>query len=587
MAEKMDAIVKERKPESDILKKIITKIKFGYLICILFYLVLSVTVIALTRLVEKSITRLENECKYDTTDTTKNQVLCNFNLVLKQVFIPRFNGNNIEYYKLSTTMDKDNTPAMNNSRSPYQSSVFSTSIDRKANTGNAIIHGKSLKPRTHYKNVMKHEIQNVTGSVSLQNMTSLVEETSLATLLNQYLTQPTTSCKRLARIGGRSCLGAYDGTKLVCMDNDVRPRPTNCLVYSFGVGNDFSFDSCMQDYGCEVHSFDHDNDHEIYDYRQGPHAFFHKARIGYKDGYFETCQQSQYGLHCEKSLRYYTIAKIRGILGHETRNVDYFKMDIEGSEWFVLGNIMHNSTLFQQTKQIALEIHLDGLNRQALQQGKHEMLRSYLSIFSDLEELGFSVAAYEENELQPHYSKVDGTTMSIYAEVLLLKRAQYNREKKLLHGLQTTTDQEKVDSGDELAFAELITHIVECQRANPGGIVFKLADLCLLYERRLSDFSSAAIKAAENVRKEMSQHKVQFTGTLKPELISEAIPDTLLELVSMIEHGPDIESQIENGVTDSDLAIAQLLVFHYHKKGAKYSSIWQKSIMPSHPLGQL
>ncbi|XP_064120375.1 uncharacterized protein LOC135225018 isoform X2 [Macrobrachium nipponense] len=206
------------------------------------------------------------------------------------------------------------------------------------------------------------------------------------------------------------------------MDSDVRPQPTGCLVYSFGVGNDFSFDNCMQDYGCEVHSFDHDDDHEIYDYRQGPLAFFHKARIGHKDGYYRTCEESQYGLKCEPSLRYYTMATIRRMLHHDTRNVDYLKMDIEGAEWFVLGDIIHNSTVLQQTRQIALEIHLDEVNRQTSEEELQETLKSYLSVFSDLQKLGFAVAAFEENGMRPIYSRIDGTLLSIYAEILLLKR---------------------------------------------------------------------------------------------------------------------------------------------------------------------
>ncbi|XP_066979609.1 probable methyltransferase-like protein 24 isoform X2 [Macrobrachium rosenbergii] len=212
------------------------------------------------------------------------------------------------------------------------------------------------------------------------------------------------------------------------MDDDVRPKPTDCLVYSFGVGNDFSFDNCMQDYGCEVHSFDHDDDHEVYDYRQGPLAFFHKARIGYKDGYFRACEESQYGLKCEPSLRYYTIATIQRMLNHDARNLDYLKMDIEGSEWFVLGDIIHNSTLLQQTKQIALEIHMDEVNRQTSEEGMQKLLNKYLSVFSDLQKLGFALAAFEENGMRPIYSQIDGTFLSIYAEILLLKR---NEDMKL------------------------------------------------------------------------------------------------------------------------------------------------------------
>lgn len=40
----------------------------------------------------------------------------------------------------------------------------------------------------------------------------------------------------------------------------------------------------------------------------------------------------------------------------------------------------------------------------------------------------------------------------------------------------------------------------------------------------------------------------------------------------MIEHEPDIKSQIENGLTKSDYAIAQLLYFNSHKKRNKNSN---------------
>ena len=51
--------------------------------------------------------------------------------------------------------------------------------------------------------------------------------------------------------------------------------------------------------------------------------------------------------------------------------------------------------------------------------------------------------------------------------------------------------------------------------------------------------------------------------------IEAEVPPGLLELVSMIEHGPDIKSQIANGVTKSDQAIAQLLQYNCHKKVPK------------------
>ena len=44
----------------------------------------------------------------------------------------------------------------------------------------------------------------------------------------------------------------------------------------------------------------------------------------------------------------------------------------------------------------------------------------------------------------------------------------------------------------------------------------------------------------------------------------------------MIEYGPDIESQLENGVTTSDQDIAQLLQFNCHRKVPKDSALSQR-----------
>ena len=53
----------------------------------------------------------------------------------------------------------------------------------------------------------------------------------------------------------------------------------------------------------------------------------------------------------------------------------------------------------------------------------------------------------------------------------------------------------------------------------------------------------------ELVRREMLQHSVRFQGTFDERDFQASVPQSLLELVAMIEHGPDIESQQENGVT--------------------------------------
>ena len=175
----------------------------------------------------------------------------------------------------------------------------------------------------------------------------------------------------------------------------------------------------------------------------------------------------------------------------------------------------------------------------------------------------------------------------------------------------------------QIVFAELVTHVVETQRGSTGGVVFKLADLCNLYESRLKQFETNSTfnrtrlknkllskipelkpfhkgrevllvfekdvgpalvsacdytdamhlaKASEIVRREIFAEQNKFCGHFDRDSVVDSVPLCLVELVSMIEHGPDIKSQIENGLAKSDFAIAQLLYFNSHKKGTKNTS---------------
>ena len=75
--------------------------------------------------------------------------------------------------------------------------------------------------------------------------------------VRQYLHWPNSSAcyvtndfgGQIVRFNGRV---AIDGQKTVCMDDAVVPRPGKCLVYSFGINNEWSFDELMEEYGCQV-----------------------------------------------------------------------------------------------------------------------------------------------------------------------------------------------------------------------------------------------------------------------------------------------------------------------------------------------
>ena len=123
-----------------------------------------------------------------------------------------------------------------------------------------------------------------------------------------------TSCSVSYDFGGRvltyNKVTAIDGQKTVCMDAGVRPEPNRCVVYSFGINNDWSFDDMFgkvpianplhkasffrptsaslgflgffsRKYGCDVYAFDPSMN--VKDHRRSKRVLFYQTGLGTKD----------------------------------------------------------------------------------------------------------------------------------------------------------------------------------------------------------------------------------------------------------------------------------------------------------------
>ena len=97
-------------------------------------------------------------------------------------------------------------------------------------------------------------------SIKAETMTG--EEAKL--IMQQVLSFPLQGvCQVLKRIGGqwldrRSYDGfasQVDGDKFICIDNIVDDSP--CLIYSFGINHDWTFEDKMDQLNCTVHAYDH------------------------------------------------------------------------------------------------------------------------------------------------------------------------------------------------------------------------------------------------------------------------------------------------------------------------------------------
>ena len=173
---------------------------------------------------------------------------------------------------------------------------------------------------------------------------------------------------------------------------------------------------------------------------------------------------------------------------------------------------------------------------------------------------------------------------------LICLTSVYNRERAFLRQQRQQEQGQHDRQAYDRAFAERVTFIIETQRSSDGGHVFKLSDLAFLRTKRMEQLGlkepqlqSTRLKEelieclpALQAHKTGSQVLLAFKDDVGPALAKafeltdvSSVPPSLIEFVSMIEHGPDIQSQIENEATRSDLAVAQIIQYNCHQSHRK------------------
>lgn len=203
-----------------------------------------------------------------------------------------------------------------------------------------------------------HKIGHLTDSdITIMN------ETELMVTAHSYLDNADILCQRHIRMG---FIG--DGGWEICDDPGVRLPTQQCLVYSFGVVPYYSFeDDVARVYKCEVHSFNSNLEGE--DLNRSNLITVHPYSIG------------RWSEITPSGMELYTLNDIKTILGHEKRNIDLIKMDIEGGEWPSLSGILLENQL-SSVKQLLVEFHVGFPPNE-------ERLRRSLRVLRSISEAGF------------------------------------------------------------------------------------------------------------------------------------------------------------------------------------------------------
>jgi FkbM family methyltransferase len=202
-----------------------------------------------------------------------------------------------------------------------------------------------------------------------------------------FLFDAVIDAKNMVRVGSFG-----DGGKWVSDPESLR---TGTIVYSFGAGDDISFDAEMAGlYGCEVHCFDPTPSVERDFARCRPgqpvgngRFWFHAVGLGpvSQDPY----QADELVLEDEK-CKVKRLSEIAAELGHG--HVDILKIDIEGGEMAALTEMLATGTLARlSVKQLLVEFHL----------WDDQYWVSFVKIISLLRDRGYLSFRKEFNPLDP------------------------------------------------------------------------------------------------------------------------------------------------------------------------------------------
>ncbi|BFZ19272.1 hypothetical protein BsWGS_22311 [Bradybaena similaris] len=213
----------------------------------------------------------------------------------------------------------------------------------------------------------------------LQNMS----HKNIQALYHSYVNSPQVACSWVERMGLLT-----DGGWELCDDPLYRPLKGDCLVYSYGINFDFSYDDDMAKYGCEVHAFDPSMGSAPHlRGAPGQNVFFHPSGVGARTGVIS--RESRV-----VQWQLYTIADHRKLLHHtpDKRRLDIVKMDVEGQELESLMAALDDGSL-ADVRQLNFETHVGWSKNDP---SKDEYLK-FLALFRKVYEKGFRIYVTHRN----------------------------------------------------------------------------------------------------------------------------------------------------------------------------------------------
>ncbi|KAL7647535.1 UNVERIFIED_CONTAM: hypothetical protein RMT77_001135 [Armadillidium vulgare] len=223
-----------------------------------------------------------------------------------------------------------------------------------------------------------------------------------------YLDQPLYPCVKHALLGGTMLFSQFpNGEKWMCFDGQLFNEP--CIVVSFGINHEWSFEDSISGLRCEVFAFDptmnvknHERSELIHFYNLGLSNQSSTIMIGNVSSEVE---------------RYENILKM---LDLHNKEITYLKMDVEGFELNFFNDVLNtNPNILKNVNQLAVEIHPLRFVEGTI---PGQTFKEYWEYFQKLEHLGFRLAFVDINKNPKAKYTFDGKERSWWYELVWINQ---------------------------------------------------------------------------------------------------------------------------------------------------------------------
>ena len=185
--------------------------------------------------------------------------------------------------------------------------------------------------------------------------------------------------------------GSTDGERYLCMDNFyVDIRKEKCIIYSFGISDNYELEAELGSIGCIVHAYDPTVNLPS---SLAKNVFFHKVGLSDYNG-VKMFNKKHGANRFSELLPVITLNEAFKSNGHFEKEITYLKVDIEGSEIKAIPQWIQSGIL-KHVRQIGIELHTGKaiFNRS----GQVKAAKAILKLISQLYDLGFRHISYAPN----------------------------------------------------------------------------------------------------------------------------------------------------------------------------------------------